>query len=62
MLHDRYKENRLIKHMHSKKITDSHALDLLAQLLALDPNKRIKAEDAIGVYISAAVTSWNFRS
>ena len=39
MLDNRYKENRLKKHLQSKKITDPHALDLLSKLLALDPKK-----------------------
>ena len=44
-----YKENKLRKHLASKKVTDPLAIDLLLQLLDLDPKKRINAANAAAV-------------
>lgn len=46
MLLDKYRENKLKKHLESKKITDPKALDLLQKLLDLNPKTRITAEQA----------------
>lgn len=43
----KYKENKLVKHLQGKKVLDPLALELLGKLLEMDPKKRITAESAV---------------